>query len=456
MFSLCSLLLKRSRHDWSMENPAITPTFRPVDELRWLFVDLNSYVASVEQHVDASLRGRPVAVVPVMTDATCAIAASYEAKKFGIKTGTKIFEAKKLCPDLVCVLARHDLYVEYHHRIFDVVEQVLPVTKICSVDEAACRLLGTECQPAQAIALANAIKTRLVEKIGPAISCSIGIAPNAFLAKVASDLQKPNGLVLLEPDGFQEQLFALKLTDLPGINLRMEHRLNRAGIHTVEQFWNVPPRHARLIWGGIGGERFWYRLHGYEIPDAATHKSVIGHSRVLDPDHRHPDRAFNITHQLMLKAAARLRKSGYFARRLQLSCKTPARHYWTAERSFSPTQDSFMFLRSLRILWDAMLGDLQRGALQQVSVTLSDLSEAREVTLDLFTHAEPKLSMRGLKLSQSVDALNKRFGIDTVTLGLPLETNAGHLGTKIAFNRVPDREWASDLLLARSCEIRLT
>lgn len=423
-----------------MVERSIADPFKPVDELRWLFLDLNSYFASVEQQVDPSLRGRPIAVVPAMTDATCAIAASYEAKKFGIKTGTKIFEAKKLCPDLICVLARHELYVEYHHRIFDVVEQLIPVTKICSVDEAACHLMGTERQPVHALALAQKIKARLTEHIGPAISCSIGIAPNAFLAKIASDLQKPDGLVVLEPDSFKKRLFALRLTDLPGINLRMEQRLNRAGVHTVEQFWNVPPKHARLIWGGVGGERFWYRLHGYEIPDIATKKSVIGHSRVLDPAHRHPDRAFDITRQLSLKAANRLRKGGYHAGQLQLSCKTPARLYWSAGHSFSPTQDSFALLRSLRVLWDEMLEALQPAALQKVSVTLSDLYEARDVTLDLFAQAEPKTSSRDLKLSESMDTLNKRFGSGTLSLGLPLVTSAGHIGTKIAFNRVPDRE----------------
>src|SRR5690606_9620292 len=112
--------------------------------LKWLFLDLNSFFASVEQQETPALQGKPVAVVPMMTDSTCAIAASYEAKAYGIKTGTKIYEAKKMCPALRCVLARHDIYTAYHRRIFAEVENHLPVTRICSIAEAACRLLGNE------------------------------------------------------------------------------------------------------------------------------------------------------------------------------------------------------------------------------------------------------------------------------------------------------------------------
>src|ERR1700742_4501686 len=96
--------------------------------LRWLYIDFNSYFASVEQELNPGLRGRPVAVVPVETDATCAIAASYEAKAFGVKTGTPVYESKRLCPGLVCVLARHEHYVSFHHRILEEVNRHIPVT----------------------------------------------------------------------------------------------------------------------------------------------------------------------------------------------------------------------------------------------------------------------------------------------------------------------------------------
>src|SRR6266446_5973668 len=105
--------------------------------LRSLYVDLNSYFASVEQQLRPELRGQPVGVVPVMADTTCCIAASYEAKKFGIKTGTLVSEAKERCPDIQLVEARPPTYVEFHHRLVEVVESCTPVDKVYSIDEMA-------------------------------------------------------------------------------------------------------------------------------------------------------------------------------------------------------------------------------------------------------------------------------------------------------------------------------
>ena len=130
-------------------------TFKPVETLNWLFLDLNSFFASVEQQEDPALRGRPVAVVPMETDSTCAIAASYEAKAYGIKTGTKIFEAKKMCPDLVCVLARHDQYVRYHKRIFAEVENHIRNLPLWQGEEACLHLMSVISPLADDLALVH-------------------------------------------------------------------------------------------------------------------------------------------------------------------------------------------------------------------------------------------------------------------------------------------------------------
>ena len=154
--------------------------FQPNATLEYLFLDLNSYFASVEQHVNPQLRGKPVAVLPSMTDRTCAIAASYEAKAFGIKTGTKIYEAKQMCPDLICVPARHDIYVEYHHKIFNEVERHIHVSKICSIDEAACLLMNQDRRPDRARALALQIKRGLYDNVSPVIRPASTIRSSSF------------------------------------------------------------------------------------------------------------------------------------------------------------------------------------------------------------------------------------------------------------------------------------
>ncbi len=179
--------------------------------LNWLFVDLNSYFASVEQEVRPELRGRPVAVVPMMADTTVAIAASYEAKAYGVKTGTLVGDAKRMCPDLVLIEARHELYVDYHHRIVEAVESCLPVTAVLSIDEMACRLMGRERPLLAALELGRKVKAAIRERVGPMLRSSVGLATNRYLAKVASDMEKPDGLVALPLDLLPEALRQLSI-----------------------------------------------------------------------------------------------------------------------------------------------------------------------------------------------------------------------------------------------------
>ncbi|MBX2833994.1 MAG: impB/mucB/samB family protein [Micavibrio sp.] len=429
------------------KNDSSPTQFKPVNSLNWLFLDLNSFFASVEQQNNPHLRGKPVAVVPMMTDSTCAIAASYEAKAYGIKTGTKIYEAKKMCPDLQLVLASHDKYVEYHHRVFDEVGSHIPVSKICSIDEASCELLGPERIRENAVALARKIKQGLRENVGEWVKCSIGIAPNAYLAKIATDMQKPDGLTVLEPGNYKDRLFALDLRDLTGIGQNMNRRLVRGGVTTIEQLWNLTPKHARRIWGSVAGEVFWYRLHGYEIPDKETTKRVVGHSRVLDPAHRPPEAAYEMARQLSVKAATRLRRYALYARKFALSVRDVNGYGWSDDISFSPTQDNFTFVKALETLWQKMLWDMRPTRLKKVSILIHDLHEPKDVTLDLFaieTPAKKSTAAKSTALSTAIDDLSRKFGGGAVRIGSCPKTAAGYVGTKIAFTRVPGREEFED------------
>ena len=143
----------------------------------------HAFFASCEQQENPALRGQPIIVVQTMTDSAVAIAASYAAKAFGIKTGTLMRDARQLCPAVVPVQANHRLYTEYHERILKAVDTCLPVEKVCSIDEVACKLVGTERQVPVARELAVKVKRALREQVGECLTCSIGIAPNVFLAK---------------------------------------------------------------------------------------------------------------------------------------------------------------------------------------------------------------------------------------------------------------------------------
>jgi DNA polymerase IV len=138
--------------------------------LRALYIDFNSYFASVEQQERPELRGKPVAVLPVMTDSTCCIAASYEAKRFGVKTGTNVGEAKRMCPGLVCVPARHERYVEYHQALLKVIDTCIPVDEVRSIDEMACSLTGSWRQRDKAVSVARQIKQAIRREVGECLT----------------------------------------------------------------------------------------------------------------------------------------------------------------------------------------------------------------------------------------------------------------------------------------------
>lgn len=406
--------------------------------LEWLFLDLNSFFASAEQNENPNLIGKPVAVVPMQTDSTCAIAASYEAKSYGVKTGMKIYEAKKICPDLICIPAHHHKYVEYNNRIMDEINRHIPITKKCSIDEVACRLLKNEQSVEYVTDLTKRIKNGIKQNIGAAMGCSVGIAPSAYLAKTASNMQKPDGFTILSYDRLPGRLLDLKLTDLTGIAKNIERRLNNGGIYTIEQFWNTSPKHARKIWGSVEGERFWYKLHGTHIEMPETQTSVVGHSRVLEPKLRAPDKAYSVARYLTVKAAARLRSNRFYARKLSFSARCNDGNRWGGDRRFTPSQDNTMIVKALETMWRNMLQEMRPHSLLKISISLSDLYQKEQVTLDLFETTNTNKSAHNTKLSKCIDALNQKYGSNTVNLGNMPDTQTSDLGTKIAFTRIPD------------------
>jgi DNA polymerase-4 len=442
------LLAERSAAQRATSAPAAISPGGPL--LNWLFVDMNSYFASVEQQEQPRLRGRPIAVVPMMADTTCCIAASYEAKAFGVKTGTLVGDAKRMCPGIELLEARHQLYVQYHHRIVEAVESCLPVTAVLSVDEMACRLMGRERPLLAAMELGRKVKARIKEQVGPMIRSSVGLATNRYLAKIASDMEKPDGLVALPLDLLPEALRQLTLRDLPGIGSRTEKRLNLRGIRTMEDLLALDCEQAGQIWDSVWGERLWHWLRGEDFDMAGTeHQKSMSHQHVLAPEMRTPEKAWAVAHKLLHKAALRLRTEGLWACTIGLSIgfavprgeNGPVSTYgvprrgWHNDLRLTECQDSQTLVAALTRLWAARPKGKEFEHPYFVGVHLGELVPDSLHSLGLFDSLDGSESRT--RLLAAMDALNHKYGLATLAPAAML-TAMKAAPTRIAFGTVPD------------------
>ncbi len=409
--------------------------------LRVLLVDFNSYFASVEQQLNPAWRGRPVGVVPVMADSSSCIAASYEAKAFGVRTGTRVADAKRLCPDIVLVLADHAKYVRVHQQAVAVVDRVVPVQQVLSIDEMACELSGRWRERERAVALAQQLKAALLREIGSCMRTSVGIAPNTLLAKLASNMHKPDGLTVIEQHEIPERLYGLPVSAINGIGPRMVRRLARCGITTMAQLYAAPRALLVSAWGGVAGADMYDKLRGQAYGPRPTQTRSLGHSHVLPPELRHPEGALSVLCRLVQKAAMRLRQQGFYASRMGVQVRCAQRHTQEAggERwaEVGETQDTAFLLHTLHALWHSGLQQLAHPL--SVGVQLHGLVPAAQHTPDLFDAATPsaQAGRERSRLLAAVDALNRTHGKNTVMFA-SAHAAREHAPMRIAFNRIPD------------------
>ena len=367
----------------------------------------------------------------MLADTTCAIAASYEAKRFGVKTGTIIADAKKMCPELILVEAGHVRYIEFHHRLVEVVESVIHVKKVMSIDEMACELVGSMRNEDRAIAIAHEVKRTIIEKVGTEMKRSIGIAPNDFLAKTATDMQKPDGLVVIHQDDLLGILYALDLQDLCGIGRNMYKRLWKHGVYTVEMLCTAPKQKLREVWGGIEGERMWQRLRGEELAPMVTHKGTVGHSHVLAPDLRSWEGASGVLHRLLQKAAMRLRSYELVTGNLYISIRYVDGTRWKSDMNLTVTQDSLQLTSALSAILASVPPNSSKPI--KVSIALNKVEPCAAASVPLFENTGPARE----QLNTGLDAINRKYGKNTLYVGSAHDAlNSAPL--RIAFNHIPD------------------
>lgn len=398
--------------------------FAPDRPLRWLFIDLNSYFASVEQAENPELRGIPMGVAPTQGDGTI-IAASYEAKAYGIKTGTRVSEALQMCPHFVRVSATPAKYTYFHHKIIECIEKHLPVDKVCSIDEMRCRLLGDERIPENARKIAQAIKNQITTDLSPCLTSSVGISTNAYLAKLASDLQKPDGLTIIESKDLPDRLRGLDLKAFTGINRRMQARLNAHGIFTSDDLLVKSQKELAIAVGSVWGERWYLQIRGHDLLHDFGKDKSLGHSNVLAPEFRNEEGARAILLRLLHKACARLRSSGFVASHVNVYVKGYTRS-WSAETRLQPTADAIAIGSRILELWQSR--DFDKPS--QVGLTFTGLRKPEQVNLSLFD----ELNGPPPELGEAVDSMNHKFGKNSVYLA-SITTSKDHATEKIAFNK---------------------
>lgn len=286
---------------------------------RRLFIDFDSFYASVEQQDNIFYRDKPLIVVPCVSDYTCAIAASYEAKRIGIKTGTRVRDAKAKASNLIVVEARPKRYVEVHNQIIEILYKHFTNIQILSIDEMACEI--DESDDFDCEIIAGLLKFDLQEALGEKITCSIGVARNVFLSKVAADFNKPNGFTSFGEDA-ENKLKSLDLTDLPGIAEKMETRLNKSKIKTIEDLLSFDELKLKKAWGSIIGARWWHMIRGsLQCDYGQCHNEIpksFGHTHVLPPEKRDDAGAFEVFESLLYKSIERLNKNRVAAKRVSI------------------------------------------------------------------------------------------------------------------------------------------
>ncbi len=389
-----------------------------------LFLDFNSFFASVEQQENPYLRGKPMIVVPLEADTTFAIAVSKEAKAFGVKTGTRVGDAKQICPQLKVVQARPRVYKAYHEAIRVTSQNILPEAHVHSIDEMSYNLIGNERRPSEAARLAHQMKKLILKEIGEWMTCSVGIAPNRFLAKSATEIEKPNGLVILESKDLPGRMLELKLTDIAGINTRMAARLNAHMIFTVQDLYSASKDQLREAFSSIVGERWWYLLRGYELDEEPSRRKSLSHSHVIAPQHRNDHDCYQLLVRLISKAASRLRSENLLAGNMRISVYGREKS-WEPVVDFSPQCETGWFVNELKNLWQnrSFIKPFQAG------VTFSKLATADLVTPSLF---DSGLDAR--IISKTVDGMNQKFGKNKVFLGSS-EKARDSADEKIAFGK---------------------
>jgi DNA polymerase-4 len=308
-----------------------------------LHVDMDAFYASVEQLDDPRLRGKPVLVGGNGRRGVVG-AASYEARKFGCRSAMPMAQARALCPHAMIVPPRFARYRELSDRLMDIMESYSPLVEPLSLDEAFVDVTGCERLHGDGVTIAQAIRARVRQELG--LTCSVGVAPNKFVAKLGSDLQKPDGMTVLPAEGMAERLAPLAIERMWGVGPVAAEAFHRIGVRTFGDLQRLEEEHLANLMGD--GARDWKRLSFGEdtrpVVVDRTAKSV-GHEQTFGEDLRDRNEVEAYLLQECDDVAARLRRKGMKASRvtvkISIRSREPQRHRGHRGRTENATEEGY-------------------------------------------------------------------------------------------------------------------
>lgn len=370
---------------------------------RIMHIDMNAFFAAVEQQSNPALRGQPVAVVG-SSQRTIILTASYEARRFGVKTGMTLYEARQKCPALQLVVANNRLYTQISTQIVELFHEYTPLVQVFSIDEAFLDVSGSIRLFGSAVRIAQLIKAQIRSRFG--LSCSIGIAPNKLLAKLASEMRKPDGLTVIEPEEVAEVLEDLPIGEICGIGRKTQGKLQQLGIHTCGQLGRCSPRLLKSRFGVIG-ERLVLMGQGIDnSPVVPQHLEpavkTVGHSMTLKQDVSNRAAMARYLLQLAEMVGRRARRYGVSGRTVTVTVR------YADFTSFSRQQIQARAISQSEHIYRAALQILDSLLLSQpvrlLGVRLSTL-DCRERQLLLLPEERRRQQLTG-----ALDEVNDRFG----------------------------------------------
>ena len=380
-------------------------------------IDFNSYFATVEQQANPRLRGKPVGVTGGdRMKRTVIGAASVEAKKFGVKTGMQIWQAKQLCPELILVPGDSDKYLETTKRFLTIISSYSPYVEVFSIDEVFLELTGYS---GQVTDIASEIKNRIKEEIGEWMRCSIGISYNKLMAKLAGSLYKPDGLVVIENE--QAAMWILdrvELDEICGIGIRLKKRLNNMGVFNFATLRSIPLP-ALLASFKSYGQTLYNMARGIDespiIPfyEKGEVKS-IGHRHTIDHDTDNPEEIKQILLKLTELVARRLRAK-------KLVGKTVSCWYRSHDFLGEGMQITIPYtndgLEIFKAGWKIFQQIWSKEKIRMIGVSISSLKPLTPQNLSLL----PETSKQETVV-RVIDTINNKFGEFTLQRGILLKT----------------------------------